>query len=314
MAILSRMRLDLNLLSPNTPWMRWPVLVGRFILGGLFVFSGAAKVLDAQTFMAALPLYQVPQWLIPLGALAPSLEIAVGVALMLGMAPRLMALATLGLLAAFSVLLVMGIVGGELGTCGCFGRFLETSPQLALVRNLVLALIAGVVWRFHRDDPVDWRRWQVLTLSGLLLVTGTLTGYTTHTPQIDGSLAKAGEFFPDEGFVEDGIELEGRQLAFVFAVSCHHCWDAVANVKALAADGRYGVFGVTASDPFEIEWFAEEFGTNFPIYSYDPVLFGEAFRSWPALYYMENGYIIAKLEGDIPSLKTLEEVHMAEWE
>jgi len=299
---------------PSFPsWMRWPVIISKAALGIIFIVSGMVKVLDAQSFMATLPLYNIPQWLVPFGALTPPVEVAIGVALVLGIAPRYAALATLGVLAVFSVLLVVGIVGGELDTCGCFGRVLEESPESALVRNSILMLLAGVIWYFHRSSLTTRRSWQGGLIAAILLVLGTVTGYTTHTPKLDPSLARVGGYFPDEGFGRLAPELTGKQLVFVFAVNSHDCWNAAANVKALAADTTYHVFGVTDSDPHEIGWFFNEFDINIKIYSYDPKLFGTTFRTWPALYYLEDGLIIGKAEGQIPSPKTLAEVYMVEW-
>jgi hypothetical protein len=122
-----------------------------------------------------------------------------------------------------------------------------------------------------------------------------------------------GEPFPTDGYIEDTPAFEGEQLAFIFAVSCHPCWNAVANVEALVAEGTYEVIGVTASTREEIGWFQRHFEPHFPIFSYDAVRFGEAFRFWPALYYLEDGVIVGKVEGDIPTLKTLEDVHFTEW-
>jgi len=295
------------------PWMKWPVIIGRVALGTIFIVSGMMKILDARSFMETLPLYHLPTWLIPLGALVPPVEVAIGVALVIGMVPRSTALATLGLLAVFCVLLVVGIAGGELNDCGCFGQALEQSPQSGLLRNLIFMLLAGIIWYQHHDSRTSWRPWQAGLGAAILLVLGTVTGYTTHTPRLDPSLAKVGEFFPDDGFGRLAPELSGKQLVYVFAADSPDCWNAVANVKALAADTTYVVFGLTASDPHEIGWFANEFDINFKIYTYNPELFNTAFRTWPALYYLEDGMIIGKAEGEVPAPKTLEEVHMAEW-
>ncbi len=301
-------------LPPFPSWMRRPVIILRVILGTIFIVSGMMKVLDARSFMETLPLYNLPPWFIPLGALVPPLEAAIGVALIAGTALRVTALATLGLLTGFCVLLIVGIVGGELNDCGCFGPALEQSPQSALLRNILLMLLAGVIWYYHRGSRTIWRPWQVGSLAALLLVLGTVTGYTIHAPRLDSSSAKAGEFFPDEGFGRLAPELTGRQLVYVFATDCPDCWNAVANVKALAADTNYAVFGLTASDPHEIGWFANEFDINFKVYSYNPNLFGAAFRTWPALYYREDGIIIGKVEDIVPSPMTLEEVYLPEWQ
>ena len=295
-------------------WMRRPVIILRVILGTIFIISGMMKVLDARSFMETLPLYSLPPWFIPLGALVPPLEAAIGVALIAGTALCVTALATLGLLTGFCVLLVVGIAGGELNDCGCFGPALEQSPQSALLRNIMLMLLAGVIWYYHRGSRTIWRPWQVGSLVAILLVLGTITGYTIHAPRLDSSSARAGEFFPDEGFGKLAPELTGRQLVYVFATDCPDCWNAAANVKALAADTTYAVFGLTASDPHEIGWFANEFDINFKVYSYNPKLFGAAFRTLPALYYLEDGIIIGKVEGEVPAPKTLEEKHMAEWQ
>jgi hypothetical protein len=272
------------------------------------------KALDAQSFMAALPLYQIPDWLLPPGALVPTLEVALGVALLFGMAPRFMGAAAVVMLLFFSALLIVGILGGELGTCGCFGRLLEQSPGSALVRNVVLMIVSGIVWHYYRNVSFNWPPWKVGLVGAVILFVGTLTGYTIHEPQIDPTLARVGEFFPNEGITAEEIpEMTGTQLMFVFTVSCEDCWNEVANAKSLAADSSYTLIGITSSDPYEIEWFRQEFDVNFPIYSYDPITFGEAFHAWPALYYLRDGIIMGKTENKVPSPKTLEEVLLPAW-
>lgn len=305
-------RLQLSL-PPCPLWMRWPVFGIRLLLGIMFIISGVAKVLDARSFMDTLPLYQVPAWLVPAGMLVPPVEVVLGAALVLGIVPIVTALSTLGLLTVFCILLIVGIAGGSLDDCGCFGQYLETSPSVALLRNVVMMALAFLIWRFHRGSAVVWRQWQVGLLGLVLLILGPMTGYTVHQPLTDTSLAQVGEFFPDEGFGQLAPEFAGVQLAFVFSTDCHHCWNAVANVKTLAASADYQIFGVTASGSGEIAWFAEEFDTNFPIYPYNPDLFDQAFRRSPALYYLEDGMILGRIEDEAPSLKTLQEEHLAEW-
>ena len=117
---------------------RLSVVAARLILGAVFVFSGVAKVLDAQSFMAALPIYPIPEWLVPWGMLVPTIEVVLGAALCWGGALRPAAKIALGLLTAFSVVVLSGMVSGGLGTCGCFGRLLESSPSVALARNAAL--------------------------------------------------------------------------------------------------------------------------------------------------------------------------------
>ena len=304
MSLISGIRTRIDNLQPPPDWMRWPALIGRFVLGALFILSGAAKVMDAQSFMAKLPL----------GTLVPPVVVALGLALVLGIALRSAAMAVLAMLVTFSVLLISGIMGGELDACGCFGAYLEISPALGLVRNLALMVLAlGIGWQ-HLKAPASWQPWQAALLAGILLVTGIGTGYTIEAPGRDSSLAQVGEFFPDAGWIDDMPEMEGQQLVFVFAAKCEHCWNAIANTKELAGGGDPPLFAVTPSPPDEIEWFRRTFDVSFPIYRIELSSFNRAFNYWPALYLIEDGLILGKEEEGVPSLKTFREVTLPDWE
>ena len=111
MSRIDRLQKRLDSLPPFPGWTHWPVVAGRILLGIMVIFSGLAKVIDAQTFLNTLPLYNVPAWTSVPAALMPAVEVALGVALLAGMAPALVALSTIGLLAAFSVLLVIAGTG-----------------------------------------------------------------------------------------------------------------------------------------------------------------------------------------------------------
>lgn len=300
---------------PTLPkWMRWPVVFCRIVLGSVFIVSGLMKALDAQSFIATLPFYHLPEWMIPLGALVPAVEVVIGFAIIVGLVLPLITLAAAGLLIFFSALLVAGIAGGELETCGCFGRLLEQSPGSALGRNVILLVLTGLVWLYYRKVPRAWPVWKVGPTIALLLIAGTITGYTVHAPQIDDSRARVGDFFPTEGIVTDTIpDLIGEHFLFVFSVNCEHCWNVVENVKNIAADTAYSVIGIAGSSPVNIAWFQEEFETQFPIFPYDIQTFQESFRTWPALYYVQDGLILGRIEQEVPARITLEEVHLPDW-
>jgi hypothetical protein len=150
-------------------------------------------------------------------------------------------------------------------------------------------------------------------IGGLLLVGGVITGYTTQTPLVDRSLARVGEMFPSEGYLDEAPRLKGEQLAFVMTSACRSCWNAMTNVNQLAEDDRWQVFAVTASSSWEIDWLERNFQPRYPIYAFDAVRFGEVFRHWPALYYLVDGRIVGKVEGDIPTLKSFTDFHLEEW-
>jgi uncharacterized membrane protein YphA (DoxX/SURF4 family) len=295
-------------------WMRWPIIICRIVMGSIFIVSGLMKTLDAQSFLATLPYYHLPEWLIPLGALIPAVEVTIGFAFIVGLVLPFATLAAAGLLVTFSVLLLVGIAGGELETCGCFGRLLEQSPGSALFRNLILLILTAVIWLYYRKTVRSWPIWKVGPTIVILLVAGTITGYTVHAPQIDDSRARIGDFFPTEDILANEIpDLTGEHFLFVFSVNCEHCWNVVENVKTIAADSNYSVIGIAGSSPSNIAWFREEFDAQFPIYSYDVEAFQEAFRAWPSLYYVQDGLILGRIEQEVPVRITLEEVHLPNW-
>ena len=62
MSRIDRLHKRLDSLPPFPGWTHWPVAAGRILLGIMFIFSGLAKVMDAQTLLNTLPLYNVPAW------------------------------------------------------------------------------------------------------------------------------------------------------------------------------------------------------------------------------------------------------------
>jgi uncharacterized membrane protein YphA (DoxX/SURF4 family) len=300
--------------KPDWPtWSGWPILLIRMILGVLFIASGSFKILDAQTFLDTLPLYHIPAWMVPLGALVPSLEVGLGLALVLGSAIRPVLIAYATMLVAFSVMLIGGIIGGDLDSCGCFGIYFEMSPPLALSRNVLMLLGCYWVWKYNADYSLSWPDWQSFVGMALFLVLGTYTGASLGIDNEVQAGDLIGTFFPDEGILDENDEINGDQFIYLFAVNCEHCWNAVANVKELTSIAGIEMIGLTPSPQYEIDRFIMEFGITFPIYRYDQQLFYDNFPTWPALYYLHDG-VIAGYTTDVPSIKTLREVHLLEWE
>lgn len=128
------------------PWR----LAGRLALAALLIWAGASKFMEPMAFVRAgrelLDLLAITGWRAQLALdVWPRLEIGLGIALLLGLWPRVMAWACLVLLlAATGVLLNAAVQGLSAVQCRCFGDTLLDfrSPWLGAVRNAVLALVA----------------------------------------------------------------------------------------------------------------------------------------------------------------------------
>ena len=102
---------------------QWAGLLARLVVGGVWIFAGAIKVTDPQASVQAVRAYQ----LLPgnsaetVGYLLPTIEIVVGVALVVGIMTRGAALVSSVLFVAFVVGIASIWVRGIEIDCGCFG-------------------------------------------------------------------------------------------------------------------------------------------------------------------------------------------------
>jgi len=119
------------------------LLAFRLVLGGLFVYAGAVKVLEPLDFAQNVRNYQlVGQSLSFVAAIIlPWLEILAGLALILGVWMRGAALVVTGLLVFFIVLTAVTMARGLDVDCGCFGSLSRKSGWSVVLEDLgMLAL------------------------------------------------------------------------------------------------------------------------------------------------------------------------------
>jgi uncharacterized membrane protein YphA (DoxX/SURF4 family) len=137
----------------------WLATTARLVLGGVFVTAGILKVPDPAAAVRAVRAYRLlPEPVVaPVAFGLPVLEIAVGLALLLGVFVRTAAIAAAVLLVVF-----LGGVGSAWARglqidCGCFGNggevaAGETAYPLEVLRDgaLLLAALALARWPASR--------------------------------------------------------------------------------------------------------------------------------------------------------------------
>jgi len=101
----------------------WLATAARLLLGGVLVVAGALKMPDPAAAVRAVRAYQLlPEGLVgPIAFGLPVLEIAIGLALLVGVLVRTAALATAVLMAVFSLAVGSAWARGLQIDCGCFG-------------------------------------------------------------------------------------------------------------------------------------------------------------------------------------------------
>src|SRR6476659_3841300 len=131
------------------------LLLLRLFLAGVFAVAGAAKLADLAGSRKAMRDFGVPAKLTDLfGGLLPLVELATAAALVVPLTAWWAAVAALALLLIFVAGIGYNLAQGRTPDCHCFGQ-LHSAPAgwSTLIRNLVLAGIAGLVVGFGRSTP-----------------------------------------------------------------------------------------------------------------------------------------------------------------
>jgi uncharacterized membrane protein YphA (DoxX/SURF4 family) len=132
----------------------WVSLVARLVTGGVWVWAGLAKLTDPFGSAQAVRAYQILPWRVAdvVGHVLPSVEIVVGLALILGVLTRGAAVVSALLFIAFIIGISSVWARGILVDCGCFGGG-GADPDAAskypweIARDVgLLVLSAYLVW------------------------------------------------------------------------------------------------------------------------------------------------------------------------
>ena len=137
------------------------LLISRFGLAALFLFTAGAKLWILRTFAASigelLAAATIPplRWMWPVTVAVISIEIVTGLFLLLPRAARVGALLAAVLLIGFSAfaLYYVYVLHGEPLECGCFGRIIGSQLGLTTaLRNLALLIPTFIVFFGYRKQ------------------------------------------------------------------------------------------------------------------------------------------------------------------
>lgn len=133
----------------------WVALICRFTVGLLFLFAGPYKLPERDRFQHAIENYRLLPDSVPrmLAFWLPPLEIAAGVALLVGLATRLAALLLAAMLGVFILGVGVNLLRGRKIDCGCIGGKYKEITWAHVIKNSVLEPRRISRWRHSL-----WRR------------------------------------------------------------------------------------------------------------------------------------------------------------
>jgi uncharacterized membrane protein YphA (DoxX/SURF4 family) len=214
--------------------MKIIVQVVRIAVGILFIISGLIKVNDPLGLAYKMDEYFAVwhwAWASPFSlylSIGMNLfEIAAGVALLLGIAPRLVTQLLLVLIVFFTFLTGYAVLSGNIKTCGCFGDCLPIAPWQSFTKDLVLLAFILLLTRY----TAEIKKWLptraamfVLLLAAGFAFWGQLYALK-HLPFVDCLAYKKGnnlleKMQPPAGSVPDSIAVvytylhQGKEISF----------------------------------------------------------------------------------------------------
>ncbi len=137
----------------------WIERGARLLLGMVFLYAAAGKIVDPADFAQAIANYQIlPSAWINLTALfLPWLELVCGLGLVTGVCKYASTLLVTLMLVAFTAALAYAAYRGLDIHCGCFSTDGGATPRLwlDLARDLILlSLAAMVLYQIRRSEPL----------------------------------------------------------------------------------------------------------------------------------------------------------------
>jgi uncharacterized membrane protein YphA (DoxX/SURF4 family) len=136
-------------------------LVSRLGLAGVFIFAGLAKLRYTDTLVWEIKQYHIlPHSLATAyGHVLPTLEIALGILLVLGLFLRLSASVSFLVVLSFIIAKLVAFTRGlDISICGCFGSAGELLAVHSLIIDFVLLALALQIL-FHRGDFLSLGAW-----------------------------------------------------------------------------------------------------------------------------------------------------------
>lgn len=319
--------------------------VARYLVGGLFIFSGLIKVndpvgtqikLEEYFTVFAVDIAPFFESLKPLALffsiLLSTLEVVLGVAILLKYREKLVTSLLLAMIVFFTFLTFYSAYFNKVTDCGCFGDAIKLTPWQSFIKDLILLVFIVVLFINRKKNdiakPIKAKHYTVggITLACLLVAFLAIN----HLPFIDFRAYKEGTVIPEAmtppaddpsqvpkitNYAIWGDEsdftmesLSGKKLLIVVHDVENTEVKAYSMLTSLvrSVENEVGVAAVTASSGPEFDALRHEVQLATPFYYSDKTLLKTMIRSNPGLVLLQEGQVLKKWHyNDIPDASEL---------
>lgn len=293
---------------------RVPIILSG-IVGLVLLIAGLQKAFEIDLFIRQIRDYEMitdPLLVIFSAWGLLTFECCLGAALIVNFHPKIVVPAG-GLL----FLIFISVTGyawatGVTDDCGCFGSWVERTPQEAMLEDIFLFAALMIAWKFNRS----FRRWPFF-IKEFLTAMGFLAGLSlpvTAGPLLDridtaitGPVKEGFEPFVLKDFSYKDLSVD-RHIIFILATDCSHCIEEMDNLNMIAEDKTLPeVISVCINDQKQIEDFIFDFDPAFEIYQINSNDFWRLLGDGeiPRTILVNDGIIVKKWDFVVPDIDDL---------
>ena len=283
------------------------------MVGGLFIFSGLIKINDPVGTQIKLEEYftvfsvdiapffdALKPAALFLSVLLSTLEIVLGLAVLLRYKPQIVTKLLLAMIVFFTFLTFYSAYFNKVTDCGCFGDAIKLTPWESFTKDIILLVLILVLFlNRKKEELTSGFKTKSIVLAGTLVFCLVISFLAiAHLPFIDFRAYKEGTHIPTEMLPPANDPNEVPKTDADSYLDLNSLISALGNqVEAIA---------VTASSGDQFEELRHSVQLAVPYVYSDATLLKTMVRSNPGLVLVENGTILKKWHyNDIPSASDL---------
>jgi len=281
------------------------------VIGAVFIVSAVGKLLGMAQFAALLGLYGLG-YLKFLAPIIASVELALGLMLILLLNPRRYLMFGFVMLVVYTAAFSYGYFKNGVTDCGCFGTLLHAniSPLYSFLRNIVLLSMMLLTWARYPKEKVPLSPGQktieLAALSiGVLIAAATFKDQdvlqTTAAPRADYNFQNQNVNRTEiSSYVR--LSADSTYLIFCFSYTCPHCLNSIANLQQYKKNklvDRIIAFGIGPDS--SKQQFIRDFKPDFYIRDLDPRAMFKLTNLYPTAFFVKRDSIKVVVQGELPS-------------
>ena len=272
-------------------------------LGVFLVLTAALKAFFSRLFIIHVrKLKLLPDQPASLAAVVfIEIEVGLGMALILGIYLHFVVPAAAVMISMLTLLTWRGISKHQVEDCGCYGAFIELSPNLTFLVNGFFLVILACIWSNLSPDAGGEisRVWIVIIV---MLLIHLAAKRTVHYPLIDLPGIKIGKPW-NSGLLKLGTSYgqDVNSLFFLLDTHCSLCQQWLQNLEEISPDGldSAAVILFPESSREEVAISGSEI-SNYPIQYLKPFVFKLLTGRIPMAIRVEQGIIRDLWTGSFP--------------